>query len=282
MSMVASPQDSGGERGLQRFANDEFDIQMISAGDSFKVIATGLAKALGHRDGLDLVRNIPDAEKGYGVVRTPGGEQQVWTLTEPGFYRAIGQRQAARVKDLAVRDQVERFQSWVYGEVLPSIRKHGGYGLAPRPAAPALPQDYEQALVHLLDKVRENKQLESKVKELEPAAQSWTVLAATDGDFSVGDAAKILARDPRIQTGARRLFGLLITMKWAYRQMADSRPRAMQYAVERGWLSELPQSHNHPETGELILDSPQVRVTVKGLHELHKRLGGEGSLQISA
>lgn len=151
-----------------------------------------------------------------------------------------------------------------------------------RPTAPALPQDYEEALVHLLDKVRENKQLESKVRELEPAAESWNVLATADGDLAVADAAKILARDPRIETGPRRLFNLLITMRWAYRQPADNRPRAMQYAIERGWLSELPQSHNHPESGELVLDAPQVRVTVKGLHELHKRLGGEGSLQLSA
>lgn len=151
-----------------------------------------------------------------------------------------------------------------------------------RPTPPALPQDYEQALVHLLDKVRENKQLESKVRELEPAAESWNVLATADGDLAVADAAKILARDPRIETGPRRLFNLLITMRWAYRQQADNRPRAMQYAIERGWLTELPQSHNHPETGDLILDPPQVRVTVKGLHELHKRLGGEGPLSLSA
>lgn len=279
--MVASPEDPSEDRDVERYTNDEFNIEMIPSGDSFRVIATGLAKALGHRDALDLVRNIPADEKGYGVVRTPGGEQQIWTLTEAGFYRAIGQRQAGRVKDPAMRDRVERFQSWVYGEVLPSIRKHGRYDLA-RPTPPALPQDYEEALVHLLDKVRENKQLESRVAELEPAAESWTVLAAADGDYAVADAAKILARDPRIQTGPRRLFGLLITMKWAYRQLADGRPRAMQYAVERGWLSELPQSHNHPETGDLVLDPPQVRVTVKGLHELHKRLGGETPLQLSA
>lgn len=279
MPMVASPEDPGDERGLQRFANDEFDIQMIPAGDSFKVIATGLAKALGHRDALDLVRNIPDGEKGYGVVRTPGGEQQVWTLTEPGFYRAIGQRQAARVKDPAMRERVERFQSWVYGEVLPSIRKTGSYSTVQRPVA--LPSNRDLALMVIAEADRADA-AEAKVKELEPAAQSWSVLAAAEGDMSVADAAKILARDPRIQTGPRRLFGLLITMRWAYRQQADNRPRAMQYAVERGWLSELPQSHNHPETGELVLDPPQVRVTVKGLHELHKRLGGETPLQLSA
>jgi len=134
MTMVASPDDPGESQSVEHFTNNEFDIEMIPDGDSFRVIATGLARALGHRDALDVVRNLPNEEKGYGVVRTPGGEQQVWTLSEPGFYRAIGQRQAARVKDPAVRAQVERFQSWVYGEVLPSLRQHGHYEVAPPPA----------------------------------------------------------------------------------------------------------------------------------------------------
>lgn len=150
-----------------------------------------------------------------------------------------------------------------------------------RSQTPALPQDYEEALVHLLGKVRENKQLESRVKELEPAAASWQTLAAAEGDFAVADAAKILSRDGGIAVGRNRLFVVLLEMRWTYRQQADGRPRAMQYAVDRGWLSELPQSHVHRETGETVLDSPQVRITVKGLHELHKRLGGGGSLAIA-
>lgn len=148
--------------------------------------------------------------------------------------------------------------------------------------APVLPQDYEQALVHLLGKVRENKQLESRVRELEPAAASWQTLAAAEGDFAVADAAKILCRDGGITVGRNRLFAALLEMRWAYRQQADGRPRAMQAAVDRGWLSELPQSHTHRETGETVLDPPQVRVTVKGLHELHKRLGGDGELAIAS
>lgn len=145
----------------------------------------------------------------------------------------------------------------------------------------ALPSNRDLALMVIAEADRADL-AEAKVAELEPAAQSWTVLAAAGGDFAVADAAKILARDPRIQTGPRRLFGLLMTMKWAYRQQADGRPRAMQYAVERGWLSELPQSHAHPETGATVLDPPQVRVTVKGLHELHKRLGGDAPLSIAS
>jgi DNA-damage-inducible protein D len=150
------------------------------------------------------------------------------------------------------------------------------------PAAPALPQDYEEALVALLGQVRETKALTARVAELEPAANSWQTLAAADGDFSVGDAAKILARDPAIKLGRNRLFTLLDEFRWTYRQLADDRPRVMQAAIERQWLSEIPQSHYHPRSGELVMDAPQVRVTVKGLHELHKRLGGTAAVAIPA
>ncbi|MFB7605251.1 BRO-N domain-containing protein [Streptomyces gardneri] len=130
--MVASPA-SADDPGIQHFMNSEFDIQLIPAGDSFRVVASGLAKALGFREGSDLVRTLPEDEKQSETVRTSGGEQQVWMLTEPGFYRAIGQRQAARIRDLDVRRKVERFQAWVYGEVLPSLRAHGRYEVAPAP-----------------------------------------------------------------------------------------------------------------------------------------------------
>lgn len=125
--MVASPDDPGSSRAVERFTNSEFNIELIPDGESFKAVAAGVARALGNADARDLIRNIPDDEKGSELVPTPGGEQQVWVLKEPGFYRAIGQRQAARIKNPEIRAQVERFQTWVYSEVLPSLRKHGRY-----------------------------------------------------------------------------------------------------------------------------------------------------------
>lgn len=78
------------------FSSDEFELSILPDGDSFRVLAPGLAHALGFRQALDLTRTIPDSEKGYELVRTPGGEQRVGYVTEAGFYRALGQRQAAR------------------------------------------------------------------------------------------------------------------------------------------------------------------------------------------
>lgn len=48
-------------------------------------------------------------------------------LTEPGLYRAILNCETAYVKNEEAQTFVKHFQCWVTHEVLPSIRKHGGY-----------------------------------------------------------------------------------------------------------------------------------------------------------
>jgi prophage antirepressor-like protein len=114
---------------VQLFNNEEFELRITPDGDSFKVEAPGLARDLGFKDAYDLVRGIPEEEKGSEIVRTPGGDQKVWHVTEPGFYRALGQRQAARIKSEEIRSQVIRFQNWVYRDVLPAIRRTGSYSM---------------------------------------------------------------------------------------------------------------------------------------------------------
>ena len=58
-----------------------------------------------------------------GVVKhhpleTPGGIQQVRFITEPDLYRLITHSKLP---------EAEKFERWVFDEVLPSIRKHGMY-----------------------------------------------------------------------------------------------------------------------------------------------------------
>lgn len=192
---------------------------------------------------------------------TPGNPNRS-VVNESGLYDVIldSRRREARA-----------FRRWVTADVIPSIRQTGSYSVVPREMSKL------EALQAAIESEQGRLAAEARVAELEPAATSWQILASGDGDFSVADAAKILGRDPSITLGRNRLFALLAEFRWTYRQAADDKPRALQTAVTRGWLSELPQSYEHPRTGELVLTAPQVRVTVKGLHELHKRLGGSGA-----
>lgn len=143
------------------------------------------------------------------------------------------------------------------------------------PAAPALPRSYAEALRELAATVEERDAAQQQLAIAAPKAEAWNTLASADGDFSVADAAKILSRDPQIQLGERRLFTLLREWGWIYRQGVDQRWRVYQQQVETGRLSEIPQSHYHPRNGELVLDPPQVRVTVKGIDEIRRRLTGQ-------
>lgn len=146
-----------------------------------------------------------------------------------------------------------------------------------QPAMPAIPQTMSEALRLAADQFDRAELAERKVAELAPAAESWNTLATAEGDFLVADAAKILSRDPAIKIGQNRLFTKLGELGWIYRAPGDQKWRTKQAAIETGRISEIPMTHYHPRTGALILDPPQIRVTVKGMEWLHQHLRGERS-----
>lgn len=108
---------------IRVFDNGEFELEVTTVGDSFTVQAPSLARQLGFHDARDMVRNVPDDEKGSGHAPTPGGSQRVWFLKEPGFYRVMGQRQVKRVPEGPKRDKVVEFQRWVFNDVIPKLRR---------------------------------------------------------------------------------------------------------------------------------------------------------------
>lgn len=117
---------------------------------------------------------------------------------------------------------------------------------------------------------------EQQVKTLEPAAHVWDTLAGEDvGDYSLRDAAQILNRDSGILTGQNRLMKTLHDLGWV-----DGKGKPYQREVDAGRLACRMLPYEHPHTGEPRLSS-QVRVTPKGLRELHRRLGGERPLRFT-
>lgn len=134
-------ENQGPGSGLQIFDNGEFKLEITLIGDTFKIQAPGLARSLAFHSARDMLRTVPDDEKGWETAPTLGGEQEMWHVTEPGFYRLIGQRQAARIKNEDVKKQVVRFQRWVFHDVLPAIRKTGSYSMPT--AQPAIPSHAE-------------------------------------------------------------------------------------------------------------------------------------------
>lgn len=240
-------------------------------------VAADVAKILGYRDAANAVRTLRDQHKGTQPVSTPRGLQDLTVISRSGLFR------------LALRSdraEADSFQDWVTDEVLPAISDTGAY-VAPAQRGEMLPDISTPEGVSVMADMfaataRQLVAAKQTIAEIAPAAESWETLASGTGDYSVADAAKILSRDPRIKLGQQRLFTHLMDLHWLYRQAGDRKWRAYQTAITRGWLSEIPASHYHPRTAELVIDAPQVRVTVKGLQRLHQQFGGASHLALPA
>lgn len=205
---------------------------------------------------------LDDDEKGVHTMDTPGGVQPLATINEAGLYSLILRSR---------KPEAKAFKRWITHEVLPEIRRTGSYNT---PADDlALPQTYLEALEALVQRERTNLALEQENAQLTPRATAWDAIASAEGDYSVGEAAKMLARAGVQGMGPTRLFQRLAEIRWTYRA-ADRSWAPYADRVEKGYLALKPQFHYHPGTGEKVIDSPQLRVTVKGIERLRQRLGG--------
>lgn len=187
---------------LMNFNNNDSDLRVITDSGEVLFVASDVAKALGHRDAATMVRPLDEDEKGTRQTRTPGGEQDLVVITESGFYHAVMLRQTGRMTDAATKAFVKGFQRWVTHEVLPSIRKHGGY-LTPEKVEDFLtdPDTIIQLATNLKEeraaRVRAEKAREaisSYAQELEPKADNYDRFISGDGTYSVGTVAKMLGQ----------------------------------------------------------------------------------------
>jgi len=84
-------------------------------------VAADVAKALGYSNGPDAIARHC---KEKGIVKrdtlTSRGNQKLTFINEPNVYRLI-------VK--STLPAAERFESWIFEEVIPTVRKHGTYGI---------------------------------------------------------------------------------------------------------------------------------------------------------
>lgn len=201
---------------------------------------------------------LDDDEKGFHSVETPGGPQQLAVVNEPGLYSLILRSR---------KPQAKAFKRWITHEVLPSIRKTGSYSVA-------VPQTLPEALRAFAAEVEARESAEARVAALTPAAGAWETLATAEGDYSVREAAQLLAR-AGISTGQNRLFASLRDLGWI-----DASGQPYQAQVDTGRLVRRTTAYTHPHSGESVL-SAQVRITPKGLAALRDRLGKRNQLPLS-
>lgn len=240
-------------------------VRTVLINDEPWFVAADVCAVLDLHTGRALAR-IDEDEKGVRPTQTPGGIQSLAYVNEPGLYALVlGSR----------KPEAKAFKRWITHDVLPAIRRTGSYSVQHQ-----VPKTFAEALllaaeleINRSKAVQRAEQAETRVAELEPAAQAWDTLASADGDYSVREAAFILNRDPAINTGQQRLFAKI-------REFGMVSWGDVPYAQHAKHLRLRPRTYTNPRTGEERDAKPQLRVTYEGLKYLHRRLGGQHTLRL--
>lgn len=185
---------------IRLFDNPEFG--QIHAFANSEGVPCFIAREVTDALALDrtAVRKLDDDEKGVRLMHTLGGNQVVSTVTEPGFYKLVMRSR---------KPEAKAFQRWVTHEVLPALRRDGGYMVA-RDETP----EQTMARAVLLAQATIDRQksriagLEAENEEMRPKALFADAVAASDGTCLIGEFAKML-RQNGVDIGQNRLFAML-------------------------------------------------------------------------
>ena len=174
---------------LQIFRSEDFG-NIRTAEENGKILFCGndVAKALGYARPADA---ITAHCKGVCVLPTPssGGMQNTKFIHEGDVYRLITHSKLPTA---------EKFERWVFDEVLPSIRKHGAYMTEKTLEEAILNPDYLLKLAQALkDETDKRKALEGKTKaqeqiimELKPRADYTDRILHNKGLVTITQIAK--------------------------------------------------------------------------------------------
>ncbi|MFB9485496.1 Bro-N domain-containing protein, partial [Streptomyces filamentosus] len=124
MPMVASPDGPSESGAVERFSFEGSEVRTVIRDGEPWWVARDVCAVLAIRNVADAVASLDDDERGVATTDTLGGVQQVVTINEPGLYSLILRSR---------KPQAKTFKRWVTHEVLPAIRKTGGYGQPPQP-----------------------------------------------------------------------------------------------------------------------------------------------------
>lgn len=241
---------------LEVFRFDGQDVRTVLVDGEPWFVLADVCAALGlSNPSVTAARVDPDALSQAEVIDAIGRTQTARIVNESGMY------------EVAIRSDKPdalKFRRWITREVLPSIRRTGGY---------TAPESREQLLARaVIEANTAISEAHQQIEVLTPRAEAWDELADAGTDYAVADAASILKR-AGVETGPQRLFETLGDIGWTYRgERRRWRPYAR--ALDAGYLTEraMPPYIDH-NTGDLVPAAPQVRVTARGLERLRVRLG---------
>lgn len=189
---------------LQIFENSEFGSVRTLLDENGSVLFCGsdVAQALAYTNPPKAIRDHCKGRTKRSIL-TNGGRQVLVFIPEPDVYRLIFRSKLPIA---------EKFEAWVVGTVLPSLRRHGAYITPEMLARMEESPEFTSQLVNMLRQAHQRSDdLEKRMESMTVKADYFDRLVATDTLTNIRQTAKELCIPERLFTY------LLEDMKCIYR-----------------------------------------------------------------
>ena len=235
---------------LQQFTSAQFgDIRALSIDGDPWFVGKDIAERLGYTNTRKALADHVDAEdKGVTKCYTLGGAQDMTVINESGLYSLVLSSKLPSAK---------AFKRWVTHEVIPTIRKTGGYvndtSAFVNAYFPELNETQKSVIGTMLD---ESRRMGQQLKEQAPKVLFADAVSASSTSILIGELAKLIKQNG-VEIGQNRLFRWLRENGFL---MRDNMPT--QYAMERGLFVVTERTINNPDGSVRITRT--TKVTGKG------------------
>lgn len=236
---------------VQVFNFENNKVRTVVVNDDVYFVGKDVAEILGYSDTVNALKQHVDGEdKIVGcqnttpcIIDSLGRKQYPTFINESGVYSLVFGSKLPTAK---------KFKHWVTSEVLPTIRKTGGYNL---------PKNFAEALRQLADQAEKNEQLQIENKEMKPKALFADAVASSKTSILVGDLAKILKQNG-FDVGANRLFSILREKGYLIKRQGSDWNMPTQKSMEMG-LFEV-KEHTHLDSNGRNITTKTPKLTGKG------------------
>ena len=182
---------------IQLFNNPEFgQIRTITDNDGIYFVGKDVAEILGYANTRDALNSHVDEEDKQVLTSQNTTLENIpnrglTVINESGLYSLVLSSKLPSAK---------RFKRWVTSEVLPALRRQGGYMLT---GANETPEQIMARALKIADEALKRK--DALIEEMKPKAMFADAVGASDNTCLVGELAKML-RQNGVDIGANRLF----------------------------------------------------------------------------
>ncbi len=240
---------------LQIFKNEQFgEVRTIEEDGKVLFCGSDCAKALGYQNpSRDVNRHCKNIEKRC-TTDSVGRQQETLFIPEGDLYRLITHSKLPAA---------EKFESWVFDEVLPSIRRNGGYIAGQE----TLSDDelLAKAFVVAQNKIAERDKLiaekDAKIQHMKPKEVFADAVAASKTTILIGELAKILKQNG-VDTGEKRLFAWLRNNGYLVKRKGTDYNAPTQKSMELGLFEVKETAITHSDGHTTV--NKTTKVTGKG------------------